>query len=159
MAAFNPGAGGTLKSTTLEAIAVEAALALQNQERDKTTTDVTFNNIAVSFFTGDNVVTVQAVLPFTASFVNGQVALRATDYIGVPFTGGGDLQATTLPEAVIELFQRLQNVEKTQAEAGDKVQVSYNTETGIATINAELPVSYSVAADGSVSVNAVSYLA
>lgn len=159
MAIFNPGTGGTLKSTTLEAIATEVAFALQNEERSRTTPEVTFSNIAVSFFTGDNVVTIQAVLPFTTSFVNGQVALTAVDYINAPFTKGGDLQASTLPEAVLEIFQRLQNAEKSQPNAGDKVQISYNTETALATINAQLPVTYSASTDGSISIHTVSYLA
>ena len=162
MAAFDPGAGGTLKSTTLEGIAMEAALLLQNAERAaQTATPEAFpNNIAVSFFTGDNVIQVQAALPLSADFSNdGKVTFSAVDYLGSPFTTDGDLKATTLPQAVLEIFQRLQNTEKSQPDAGDKVQLSYATETNIATINAEFPIIFSVATDGTISVSANPYLA
>jgi len=155
MAVFNPGTGGTLKSTTLERVSLEASMNLQNSE-----TTTSGSKIAVNFFTGDNTVSIQAALPFTTTFMNGQVALTPTDYVGVPFAnGGGDLQATTLPGAVLELFQRLQNTEKAQTDAGNKVQITYDTEAGLATINAEIPVVYVVAADGSLSIVAESYLA
>jgi hypothetical protein len=162
MAAFDPGAGGTLKSTTLEGIAMEAALLLQNAERAAiaATPEAFPNNIAVSFFTGDNVIQVQAALPLSADFSNdGKVTFSAVDYLGSPFTTDGDLKATTLPQAVLELFQRLQNTEKSQPDAGDKVQLSYATETNIATINAEFPITFSVAPDGTISVSANPYLA
>lgn len=163
MATISPGTGGTLKSTTLEKMAVEAALMLQNLEQASTSATPP-NNIAVSFFTGDSVVQIQATFPISVSVsASGQTTINPKEYISpaTAFNNGGttsDLKSTTLVDAVLELFQRLQNLEKTQANAANNVQVTYDTETEIATINAELPVVYGLATDGSVAVQAISYL-
>ncbi|PLZ95296.1 hypothetical protein CEN50_22835 [Fischerella thermalis CCMEE 5268] len=159
MATFNPGTG-TLKSTSLEAAAMEAAQILQNAER-ASTVDPQPNNIAVNYFTGDNVVQVRATLPINQSVsASAQAVFVAEDYIGTSFSnGGGDLTSSTLPAAVLELFQRLQIAEKSASSNPNNITITYDTETEIATINAEMPVSFTVSSNGSVSIVAAPYLA
>jgi len=103
----------------------------------------------------------RATLPINQSVsANAQAAFVAEDYIGTSFSnGGGDLTSSTLPAAVLELFQRLQIAEKSASSNPNNITITYDTETELATINAEMPVSFTVSSNGSVSIVAVPYLA
>ncbi|MDJ0735381.1 MAG: hypothetical protein QNJ47_15210 [Nostocaceae cyanobacterium] len=156
MATFNPGTGGTLISTTVEAAFLEACQLLQNAEVN---TEV--DNIAVNYFTGDNAVTVTGTFPLVQSLSSsGESIFTTTDFIDFTFAnGGGDLNSNSLPKTVLELAQKLQILEKTQADAPNNVQVTYDTEAELITIAAETPIQFSVNATGAVEINASSYLA
>ncbi len=159
MAIFDPGTGGTLTSTTVEAAFIEACQLLQDEER---AIEELTNNIAVNYFTCDNVVQIGGTFPLVQSIdeVTGKPTFSTTEFITTTFAnGGGDLKSTNLPNAVLELAQKLQILEKTQTDAPNNIQITYNTETELITIAAENPIQFSVNTDGSVKISAFSYLA
>ncbi|MDJ0737079.1 MAG: hypothetical protein QNJ47_23925 [Nostocaceae cyanobacterium] len=159
MTTFNPGTGGTLNSTTVEAAFMEACQLLQNEER---AIEELTNNIAVNYFTGDNVVQVSGTFPLVQSVdvTTGKSSFSTSEFITTTFAnGGGDLKSTNLPNAVLELALTLQVLEKTQADAPNNVQITYDTEAELITIAAENPIEFSLNTDGSAKISAIPYLA
>ncbi|MDJ0675513.1 MAG: hypothetical protein QNJ36_09065 [Calothrix sp. MO_167.B42] len=155
MAVLNPGTGGTLISTTYEGAFVEACQLLQNAESDT-------DNIAVNYFTGDNTVQIAGTFPMVQSVdTNGKPIFSTTEFVTATFAnGGGDVKSTNLPNAVLELAQQLQVKEKSEADSSNNVQITYDTETEIITIAAQLGVAFSVnSTDGSTKVLTSAYLA
>ncbi len=155
MAVLNPGTDGTLTSTTYEGAFVEACQLLQNAESDT-------DNIAVNYFTGDNTVQIAGTFPMVQSVdTNGKPIFSTTEFVTFTFAnGGGDVKSTNLPNAVLELAQQLQVKEKSEADSSNNVQITYDTETEIITIAAELGVAFSVnSTDGSTKILTSAYLA
>ncbi|MBW4535516.1 MAG: hypothetical protein KME09_16390 [Pleurocapsa minor HA4230-MV1] len=157
MTVFTPGTG-TIQASTYEAAALVAAQMLQDLEG----TDV--NNIAVNYFTGDNVVQIQWAAPIATSLVAGKLEIASVDYITYGgFVSGNSLSATGLPAALLEIFQNLQELEKVQQDPENpdvlnRVQISIDLDALTATVNAELPISFT-ASNGAVQISAVAYLA
>lgn len=160
MANFTPGTG-TIQASTLEGAALVACQLLQELEEAEPTNP---NNIAVNYFTGDKVVQVQWVTPITTSLsADGKLLVSGDNYVTSIFAAGGDVKSTALVSATLELFQRLQALERTNVdpedpEAKNKVQIQYDIDALTGTVNAELPIAFS-ADEGVVVINAVSYLA
>ena len=156
MATFDP-TGSTLKSVTLEAAVMEVSQLLQNTE---SASDNPGNNIAVNYDTGDNVVQIQAVMPFEQTIAaSGQTQFVGTNYIAATWSSGGDVQSANLAAATVELLQKLQIKEKSLAENPNNVTISYDTETLLATINATLPIEFLVSnSSGRIEIVAVPYL-
>lgn len=159
MANFTPGTG-TIQATSLEGAALVACQLLQELEEADATNP---NNIAVNYFTGDKVVQVQWQTPIVTSLsADGKLLISGNDYVTSTFTAGGDVKSTSLVTATLEIFQRLQALEKAtedplEPDANNRVQISYDIDALIGTVNAELPIAFAVA-NGAVGISAVSYL-
>ncbi|MFM2310813.1 MAG: hypothetical protein RLZZ04_89 [Cyanobacteriota bacterium] len=159
MANFNPGTG-TIQTTTLEGAALIAAQLLQDLEEAEVANQ---NNIAVNYFTGDKTVQIQWTTPIVTSLsADGKLQIAAEAYVTSIFQAGGDVKSTALVPATLEIFQRLQALEKAAEDPADpaaknKVQISYDIDALTGTVNAELPIDFAVAA-GTVQVSAVTYL-
>lgn len=164
MVSFASGdATSTIKATTLESAAVVASHLLQNLE--EATPSLETAAIAVNYFTGDKTVQVQFSTPITTEIsASGKLIISGVDYVSYPgFTPGGDLKSTQLPSAVLELFQMLQAAEKSaenpeDPEALNRVNISYDMDALIGTVNAELPIAFTVNTTGKIEISAVSYL-
>lgn len=156
MAAFD-STGSTLTSTTLEGAVMEACQLLQDAEASAG--EVT-NNMAVNYFSGDNVVNIAATMPFTQSVnANGSSQFVGTDYLNAGnFTAGGGVGSSNLPGACLELLQKLQVAELASTDNPNNVTITYDTEAGIATIAAEFGITFSVVAGGNVQIAATEYL-
>jgi hypothetical protein len=166
---FNPGTGGTLKSTNLPAAFFECARALDAAEQDRNGSNPGLlprrNSVTtVSFDTGT--VSVAAALPITAeTSIGGTINVVAQDYLGGSFAafdgGGGDATSTTIMRALLEIANLLHNAEKAVTPADsqpDNIQITHDLESGIANISANIPFTSAVNPDGSVVVVAIDYL-
>lgn len=81
MAAFTPGTGGDLKSTTLEAAFVELAQLLQAAEIGNTETDPE-TNVTLSYDTEAGTAAISASMPITVAVdATGKAVITATPYI------------------------------------------------------------------------------
>lgn len=160
MANFIPGTG-TIQASTLEGAALVAAQLLQDLEEAQTNAP---NNIAVNYFTGDKTVQVQWTTPIVTSLAaDGKLQIAADPYVTSTFAAGGDVKSTALVSATLEIFQRLQALEKTEEDpldpaANNKVQISYDIDALTGTVNAELPIAFAVT-NSAVTITAVDYLA
>lgn len=161
MAAFDPGTGGTLKSTTLEDAFLEGFQLLNAAEA------ALANNpglTSMNFDTDAGIATMTASLPVATSVAaDGSINVAAftTGYVTNAFNPGspaGDVASTTLLGAVIEMAQLLQATENTQ-QADDNVQVSIDGNTGRFSITAALPITLGVnSTSGKVEITATEYL-
>jgi len=159
MTIFVPG-NGTLKSVTLEAAFVEACQRLELAE--EASADPGANNFTA--VDPDNVTgqfTVQCNLRISVVPDNtGKPVITATEYIQPIFAnGGGDLKSTTLQGGVLELAQKIQNLESSSNPAVNNLQVTYNTEAGLAVITATIPYTVDVTPTGSIEYVVTPYLA
>jgi hypothetical protein len=160
MANFTPGTG-TIQASSLESAVLVSCQMLQDLEE---TTLNTLNNIAVNYFTGDKVVQIEWVTPITTELsTEGKLVISGDNYVSSAFSAGGDVKSTQLPAATLELFQKLQALEKATAdpadpEANNKVQIQYDIDALTGTINAELPISFATTATGKIEISAVTYL-
>jgi hypothetical protein len=160
MANFTPGTG-TIQASSLEAATLVACQMLQDLEESSLTNP---NNIAVNYFTGDKVVQIQWVTPIETSLsADGKLLISGDNYVASNFVAGGDVKSTQLPAATLELFQKLQALEKAlvdpaDPEANNKVQIQYDIDALTGTINAELPISFTATSTGKIEIAAVTYL-
>ena len=158
MATFDP-TGSTLQSVTLEAAVMEISQLLQDAESAEGENN---NNMSVNYFTGDNTVQIQAVMPIEQTVSStGEIQFVGVNYIPTTtWTAGGDVKSTNLAAACLEMFQKLQIEEKSLVSNPNNITVTYDTETLLATINAEFSVEFQVdAPTGNVRIIAVPYLA
>lgn len=161
MVTFAPGTGGTLNSTSYEAAFLEAAQILELIE-EGSTTPTTVNFTSVDFNNAQKTADIIINLPvtFAISSTDGSVTIAGSAYVTPTFAnGGGSIKSDTLPEAVLELAQYLQNLEIATSGAANNVNIVYNTEASFAAITASLPVIKSINADGSININVTPYLA
>jgi hypothetical protein len=160
MANFTSGTG-TIQASSLEAAVLVACQKLQDLEEAALNTA---NNIAVNYFTGDKVVQIEWVTPIITNLSNdGKLVISGDNYVTSTFSAGGDVKSTQLPAATLELFQKLQALEKATADPADpaannKVQIQYNIDDLTGTINAELPIAFATTATGKIEISAVTYL-
>lgn len=159
MASFTSGSSPLL-ATSLEGAVMEICQRIQDLEKAANETP---NNMAVNYFTGDNVCQIAATIPFTqtVSSTTGAVEFTGTDFITDPnWSNGGDIVGTTLGAAALELIQLLQIAESADSNAGNNVTISFDTETSIATVAIEIPVVFvGGGTDGAVSITAQQYTA
>lgn len=82
---FNPGTGGTLKSTTAEDAFVELLILMKNAEETEQTTNANFQTrLTISLSMSEKTVTFNGSL--TATVVNGsdgRPVINVNEYIGV----------------------------------------------------------------------------
>lgn len=154
-----PG-NGTLKSVSYEAALVEACQLLELAEETSISpdtvdfTDVSHNNTTKTF-------EISVALPFTVALTGAGIpTISATAYIAPIFNNGGaDIDATTLPGAVLELAQKIQITERSNSANPNNLNIVYNTDDGVATITASIPCVRSVTATGAILTTATPYLA
>ncbi len=70
----------------------------------------------------------------------------------------GSAKSTTLPAALLEIAQLTQVAEQALATPQNRVSVSVNAEGTVATIAANIPVTTTIGADGSLKVTATDYI-
>ena len=159
MTTFNPGTGGTLKSVTWEAALFEAAQLLDTAEQADTAN--TSNFIAVDPNPVGNTLDLNANLPFTVAIdsATGKPTISAFTYCVQSFTPGtgSDLKATTLQEAVLEIAQKVQNLEQSQGET-NRLNLIYNTDQLLCSIVTTNPYTVAINASGGLTYTAIPYL-
>lgn len=166
MAAIAPGLGGTFKQSTAEGRALEVLVFLQLAEKGSANNPDSRNNVSGSFDEDEGVYTATYAIPATQTVNNqGQLVLSASPYLqGVEIDPGSDNPTfkSTVPEAyLLEVLMYLQNLERNPAknpQNRNAVTGNYNSDTGIFSGVVALPVTLSLAADGSISISAQAYL-
>jgi hypothetical protein len=154
---FNPG-NGTLKSTSVEAALAEAMQLLElAEEASATPNEINFTD--VSHNNASKVLNLTCNMPFELTTdVDGGSKINAVNYVSFPFVGGGDLKATTLPTAVLELAQKVQIKERSSTANRNLINLTYVTDTGVCSIIAAFDAVRSVSATGSIDTVAKPYL-
>jgi hypothetical protein len=167
--AFNPGSGGTLKSSQLVSAFVEAAQLVANAELAITEVNRP-TNMAISSDLRLGTLTIAASLPVTISVnSSAQAVISAFDYIAVLaasggnstfIDGGSELNATNLVSAFWELASKLSAAELALPEATrpNNLTISSDFDGGTATISASIPIVVTFDTTGKLVVDAVNYL-
>jgi hypothetical protein len=169
---FNPGVGSTIKSTSVEAALLEAALLLQEAESAYAAgapnpAITSPSTVAVNFFTGDNTTQIQFAVPITDTTdpTDGSVKVAVKSSVMVPVAGfgpgvGGDLKSTDIGGAILELAQKLSGQEALQATAPvNGIQsIALDLENNALTMTAQLPIVIAITPTGSVAIDAAAYL-
>jgi hypothetical protein len=160
--------GSSLNSDTLPAAFLEAALFLDAGEklRNGANPGITPKSFVTASFSADEgVVTIAASLPVDVTVsADGAVSYTAKDYLGgtyAAFTAGGAVTATTRMAALVQVAQLLSAAEKAVQPVEDQpnfLQLESSSESGTISINAALPVSSSIDANGNVLFTAIDYL-
>jgi hypothetical protein len=169
MSVFTPGTGGTVVSTTWEAVSIELAELLQGYEEDANALLTNaVNRVAVNYDSGNpKIAQIQINMPITLGIGTD----GAPKYVAAPFVSpapayvvgaGNDLKSANLEAATFEAFSKLQQLEKATPPLGvaapaNNVTITVNTETLIASIVANLPIDFTIVS-GKPTVNAVPYL-
>lgn len=169
---FAPGAGGTLKSTSVEAALLEASLLLQEAEEayalgTPNPLITSPSTIAANFFTGDKTAQIQFVAPITDTTnpTDGSISVAVNAAKTVPLVGfapgaGGDLKSTGIAGAILELIQKLSVKEslETTAPVNGVQNLAVDLEAGSVNATIQIPVTIAVTATGSVAIDAAAYL-
>lgn len=159
MATITPGNGATAKSSTIEGQLWEVANIIHIAQ-----TNTAINNngkSALSIATSNaNVATVSANFPYTSSpDDNGSTVISVTKYLdNLTFTPGSDGTFLSSNEAayLIEVAEEMQ-----RQEAGtsfDNISLTFDSDTKIASLTANIPIERTVQNDGTVKVTAKEYL-
>ncbi len=160
--------GSSLKSSTIPSALLEAALLLDNAEKQRNGANpgvTPKNNVSITFSSDEGTVSIAATLPVTVSVTTtGGVDYEAKDYLGgtyAAFTPGGAVTATTRMAALSQIAQILSAAEKAIQPVEDQpnyIQVESSSEAGTITITANMPVQQAIDATGGVSFTAIDYL-
>lgn len=169
MSIFDPGTGGTLKSTQIPQAFFEVCRALDAAENTRNGANPGLpprRNLSttVSFDTGT--VAVAATIPIITSIQSdGTIKVSGSDYLGSTYSsfnnGGGDLTSTNIVAAFLETASLLSSAEKGVVPVENQpnnIQIVIDTEAGNATISANLPFTTAAANNGDVTVIAIDYL-
>lgn len=82
MATFNPGTGGTLKSTTIESAALELCTLLQSIEQITSRNSSGKNNIQITYDTDAKSASIRVTLPITQTIDSaGKPVFTADSYL------------------------------------------------------------------------------
>lgn len=165
MAEITPGTGGTLKSVTAEAIAVEAIIYLRQQERDANKNPNGTNGVNWSItdsgttFAGDfNLKAQQSISATGGLAIIAQPYLTGTSFL--PGTGG-TIKSTYPEAAVLECLMYLQALEADPSKNTNNrnfVTGTFNSDTGQYRGTFSLPVSAALGSDGELTITASEYL-
>lgn len=162
MSTFNNG-GGSLKATTKPGALLEVAHQLSNAEKTASTADNPVNNLTITFDLEANIAALAATLPIAATLNSvGNLVIAASDYLGGAASfnaGAGDLRATTMPSAFLEVAQIVAGSEQAiVSNTPNNVTIAMDLEGGTATVTAGLPITTVTDATGKVIVTAADYL-
>lgn len=124
------------------------------------------NNVSITASFDNKTYAIAASLPIQNTLdATGKMVLDATDYLGSTFSvfvpGTGQAKSTDLPSLALELSQILSAAEKVitpEADQPNNIQVSYDNESGVATISANIPFVAVIGAAGEVTLTAVDYV-
>lgn len=160
--------GSSLKSDTIPAALVEAALLLDAAEKARNGANPGItpkNNISLTFSSDDGTANIAATLPVEVTVgADGSVHYLPKDYLGgayAAFTPGGDVTAATRMAAFVQVAQILSAAEKAIQPAEDQpnfVQVESSSENGTVTVTAGIPFTSTIDAAGSLTITALDYL-
>ena len=155
MAIFNPGTG-TLKSLTLEAAFVEACQLLEFAEESSTNPE-TVNFTTLDHDNGPKTLSITCNLPITVSVnSSGRPEFTVREYLVTSFSPSPDISSTYLQAAVLEIAQKLQEVELTTE--NNKINLTYDTDVGLVLINAVFESIKNISTDGSINIAVTPYL-
>lgn len=160
--------GSSLKSDTLPAALLEAALLVDAAEKSRNGANPGIapkNNISINFGSDDGTCAIAATIPVDVTVgASGAITYSAKDYLGgtyTSFVAGGDVTATHRIAAFVQVAQLLSASEKNVQPVEDQpnnVQVESSSENGTITVSANLPVTATIDANGLVVFEAVDYL-
>jgi hypothetical protein len=160
--------GSSLKSSTIPAALLEAALFLDAGEKARNGANPGLapkNSISITISSDDGTVNISASLPCDVTVgAGGTLVYNAKDYLGgtfAAFTAGGDVTATSRMDAVVQIAQLLSNAEKAVTPVEDQpnfVQVESSSETGTITVTATLPFNAIILPAGTLEVVTLDYL-
>lgn len=162
MTALTNSGSGTIKSTTLEAAFVEIVqLAQDFEDAAISDGDLTTNNIALDFLTGQKLTTITVTLPATfVSGAGGSVTVAAEDYFNdipgyvLPTLTGPTFAGTHYAAVILELATEMQALETTD----NFVTSTFNFDTKTVAIAAQLPTVFSVGPTGAIVATVTPYL-
>ncbi len=160
--------GSSLKSDTLPAALLEAALLLDSAEKTRNGANpgiAAKNNISINFGSDEGTCSIAATIPVDVTLSTaGAIQYAAKDYLGstyTTFTAGGDVTASNRVAAFVQVAQILSAAEKAVTPVEDQpnnITVESSSETGSITIAANLPVTATINTAGAVEFVAVDYL-
>lgn len=162
MSTFNNGSG-QIQSTNLPAALLELAEVLSLQEALLSTIDAPLTNITVTLDLEANSAGITASLPIAATInTSGNIVLAATNYIASStyvVGSGGDIRATSVPGAFLEIAQLVSAAELAVAvNPPNNVTIAFDLEGQLATVTAALPISAAIDASGKILTTATDYL-
>ena len=113
MSTFNPGTGGDLSATTLEAAIMETASLVDASERSQINAEDFTAALTLSVSVDDQSVSINYTPPISNTVeADGTVKIAATDYLSAAVNnGGGDMKSSTLAAGLLELIQLAANAE------------------------------------------------
>lgn len=161
--------GSSLKSDTKPAAVFEAALLVDAAEKARNGANTGIapkNNVTVTIAADEGTAAIAATIPVSVlATAGGGITYTPTDYLGVAytaFTAGGDVTASNVIAAFVQVAQLLSAAEKSISPVEDQpnnIQVDSSSETGTITISATLPVVSAIdPVSGSVTFTALDYL-
>lgn len=168
MSTFNPGTGGTLKSTTLPSAWFETVRLLNAAENNRNGANPGLTpkqNLTANISLDTGTIQVAATIPIEQTLVAGVPQIIVNDYLGSAYStfnnGGGDLDSTNLVSAFLEVSGLLHAAEKAVTPITDQpnnIQVTYDLEAGSATVAANIPFTTSADSSGKVLIDSIDYL-
>jgi len=166
MANIAPGLGGTFKQSTAEGRALESLIFLQLAEKTSNNNPDGRNAVNGTFDDEQGLYTAVYSLPATQVInTQGQLVITASPFlVGLTINPGDDNPTfkSTVPEAyLLEVLMYVQNLERTPAknpQNRNAVTGNYNSDTGVFAGTVALPVSFSLATDGTIAIAAQPYL-
>jgi hypothetical protein len=167
MSIFAPGASA-LKSTNQPAAFLEVCLLMDAAEKLRNGANpgvAAKNNVSVTVSIDEGVAQVTCTFPTTVSTsADGGLKYLAKEYLGGTysvFVPGGDVTATILPDAVVQIAALLAASEKGVLPVEDQpnnIQIESSSENGTISITGTIPVSAATDATGHIQITAVDYL-
>lgn len=159
---FDPGSGD-LSATNKPAALWELVQLLAKAELAILPADTRPNNITVAVDIEGRVATVTCTLPigFNVDSSSGKMMVSASNYVDSSFdSGGGDLNSTHLPGALLEAFQLVSEAEQAipVETRPNNVSGSFDLEIGSANLTMSLPIFPIVGSGGNIEIAAVDYL-
>ncbi len=163
----NTGSGIT--ATTKAAAFVEVCRLLNEAEiaRNAANPGLTAkNNVTMSASFDNKTFSIAASLPIQNVLdTTGKMVLDAVDYLGTLYSvfvpGTGQAKSTDLPSLLLEIAQILSAAEKAitpEADQPNNIQLTYDNESGVATITGNIPFTATIGAAGVVSLTALDYV-
>lgn len=160
MTVFNPGTGGTIKSTTYETAFLEILVRAANATR---LTDAP-ETAAIAYTITQATKSLQGtfVIPFTSGLAAGLMTQNPTPFVdesGYTSGTGGDLASTGLIDNLIELSYRVNELPGKPDYVFGGLDLSIDMDAKLISGSFILPVDFSINSDGSVKLSAVDFLA
>ena len=164
---FDPGTGGTLKSTKLVSAFVEAVTLLANAE-NAVLEAVRPANVAIAADLRAKTTEITLALPITVAMgTNGQPVIAAFDYLtplavsGGSSTfvdGGSELNSANLVAVVWELANKVSLLDSTLTDGTNRVTIAMDLDGGLANITANFETLVTIDSTGKPVIDEVDYV-